>query len=245
MSDYTKNILITGATSGIGRGVVDYLLECGDFNVYGIGRDTSKVESLKNNKSFFFFPFDLSKIDSIEIFFKESFKDIKFDGFVHCAGIEETLPISLYTPDRISSIFAINVFSAIEILRFISKKKNSMDGASFVLLSSVMGELGQAGKVGYCSSKAALLGVVNSLSLELSKRKIRINAVSPGIVNTPLTDKLFSQVDNASVDHILNMHPLGIGEISDVVSIIYFLLSNNSRWITGQNIKIDGGYSTQ
>ncbi|WP_312697193.1 SDR family NAD(P)-dependent oxidoreductase [Sphingobacterium mizutaii] len=245
MNIYSKKILVTGATSGIGKALVKVLLEDKENEVFGIGRDSSKLGSILEQPNFTFLPFDLNKLDEIEGLLNSSIGANKFTGFVHCAGIEETLPISLYTPSRVQSIFTLNVFSAIEILRVLSKKKYSEDSASFILVSSVMGELGQAGKVGYCSSKAALLGVVNSLSLELSKRKIRVNAISPGIVETPLTNKLFQQLDEENVNKIVAMHPIGIGKPDDVVSLIRFLLSGDSRWITGQNIKIDGGYSVQ
>ncbi len=246
MQEVQRHILVTGATSGIGKGIVGELIKDTQCMVYGLGRDQSKVSDLLNDHdNFKFISFDLSNIVAIEELFLSNFKDVKFSGFVHCAGIEETLPMTLYTPQRVFDIFQINVFSAIEILRFLSKKKYSVDEASFVLLSSVMGELGQPGKVGYCASKSALLGVVRSLALELAKRKIRVNAVSPGIVNTPLTERLFEHVDAESVARIKGMHPIGIGNVDDVVGVLYFLLSEKSKWITGQNLKIDGGYSIQ
>ena len=108
-----------------------------------------------------------------------------------------------------------------------------------------MGVLGQPGKIGYCSTKAAILGMVKASALELSKRKIRVNAVLPGVVKTPMTQKLFSQISPSNIEDIIAMHPLGIGEVSDVVPTIEFLISSNSRWITGQNFIIDGGYSIQ
>lgn len=242
--DSLKNILITGATSGIGKELTSYLLRSNNYAVYGIGRDESKLGELVDSPNFHFIQCDLNDLASISnIFNLEIIQGVKFAGFVHCAGIEETLPLSLYTPDRVQAIFQINVFAAIEILRSLSKKRNTLDEASFVLISSVMGELGQAGKVGYCASKAALLGVVKSLSLELAKRKIRVNAVSPGIVETPLTEKLFSQLDEQSIERIKGMHPIGFGRTTDISHIVEFLLSDKSKWITGQNIKIDGGYS--
>ena len=77
----------------------------------------------------------------------------------------------------------------------------------------------------------------------MAKRKIRVNALLPGVVKTPMTNNLFSQLDQTQIDNIINMHPLGIGEVDDIVPIVEFLLSNGSRWITGQNIIVDGGYS--
>ncbi|QQD15391.1 SDR family NAD(P)-dependent oxidoreductase [Sphingobacterium sp. UDSM-2020] len=245
MQELNKNILVTGATSGIGKGIVEELVKNPTNTVYGIGRDASKIVELQKYPNFNFIAFDLYQVEEIEKLFKNQFSDIKFSGFIHCAGIEETLPVTLYTPQRVQNIFQLNVFSAIEILRFLSKKKHAVDQASFILLSSVMGELAKPGIIGYCASKAAILGLVKSLALELSKRKIRVNAVSPGIVNTPLTQRLFEQLDADSIAKLKDMYPLGIGEVADVVGMFMFLLSDQSKWITGQNFKIDGGYSIQ
>lgn len=238
-----KIILITGATSGIGLALCKYLLE-NNCRVIAVGRDEHKIENLKSAK-FLFIKLDLNDFSQYNKIFEEALNGEKLDGFVHCAGIEETMPITLYTPENIQKIFSINVFSGIELLRFFSKKKYSNDGSSVVFISSVMGELGQPGKIGYCSTKAAILGLVKSSALELAKRKFRVNAISPGVVNTPMTQKLFSQIDEDNIQRIKNMHPLDIGEVEDVIPLLAFLLSDNSRWITGQNIKIDGGYSIQ
>ncbi|TWI19970.1 SDR family NAD(P)-dependent oxidoreductase [Sphingobacterium siyangense] len=240
-----KNILITGATSGIGKALACLLVKDLNTCVYGIGRDEEKIQDLLGYENFIFLKFDLFKVEEIEELFKSSLGDIKFSGFVHCAGLEETLPIGLYTVDRVQQVFTVNVFSAIEIVRNLSKKKYSLDQASFILLSSVMGELGQPGKIGYCASKSALLGFARSLALELAKRKIRVNCVSPGIVDTPLTQKLFQQIEEENKSRIVGMHPIGIGEPNDVVYLIEYLLGDKSKWLTGQNIKIDGGYSIQ
>jgi NAD(P)-dependent dehydrogenase (short-subunit alcohol dehydrogenase family) len=243
-----KKYLITGATSGIGLATCKKILSNGDI-VYAVGRNNSKLSDFSSeyDENFFhFLLFDLSKISLIESIFNDLIVDgIKFDGFVHCAGIEETMPLTLYTPEKIFNIFEINVFAAIELIRVFSKKKYSNDGASIIFFSSVMGVLGQQGKVGYCSSKSAILGLTKSSALELAKRKIRVNAVLPGVVNTPMTQKLFSQIEQKNIDSIKAMHPLGIGEVEDIVPAIEFLLSDGSRWLTGQNIIIDGGYSIQ
>lgn len=241
-----KKILITGATSGIGLALCEFLLnhKC---TIIAVGRDESKITQLQNQftNSLKFVSLDLNDFSSYAKIFDEGLAVEKFDGFVHCAGIEETLPLTMYNPENVAKIFNINVFSGIELLRSFSKKKYSNDGASVVYISSVMGELGQPGKIGYCSTKSAVLGVVKSSALEFAKRKFRVNAVSPGVVNTPMTQKLFSQIEEDNIERIKQMHPLDIGEVEDVVPMIAFLLSDNSRWITGQNIKIDGGYSIQ
>ncbi|EJL66740.1 SDR family NAD(P)-dependent oxidoreductase [Flavobacterium sp. CF136] len=241
-----KKVLVTGATSGIGLSLCDFLIhqKC---NVIAVGRDESKIKNLldKSRNELKFISLDLNDFNNYSKIFDEMLAGEKFDGFVHCAGIEETFPLTMYNPENVKKIFDINVFSGIELLRYFSKKKYSNEGASVVFLSSVMGELGQPGKIGYCATKSAILGVVRSSALELAKRKFRVNAISPGVVNTPMTQKLFSQIEDENIQKIKEMHPLGIGEVEDVVPIITFLLSDFSKWITGQNIKIDGGYSIQ
>lgn len=241
-----KKILVTGATSGIGLGLCDFLLNQ-NCAVIAIGRDETKIEALqkKHPYNLKFISLDLNDFSSYSKIFDETLAGEKLDGFVNCAGIEETLPLAMYNLENITKIFNINVFSGIELLRFFSKKKYSNEGASVIFISSVMGELGQPGKIGYCSTKSAILGVVRSSALEFAKREFRVNAISPGVINTPMTKKLFSQLEEDNIKRIKQMHPLGIGEVQDVVPLIVFLLSDNSRWITGQNFKIDGGYSIQ
>lgn len=239
-------ILLTGATSGIGLETLKCLIK-DNHTVYAVARDFSKIDLfLRKNNSINLINFDLTNTNNIEKIFNEiNLQDEKLDALIHCAGVEETLPLTLYSPDKVESIYKLNVFAGIELLRQFTKKKISKDGASVVYISSVMGILGQPGKIGYCSSKSAVLGIVKSSALEFAKRKIRINAVLPGVVNTPMTNNLFNQISNESIDAIKAMHPLGIGEVSDVVPIIEFLISDKSRWITGQNFIVDGGYSIQ
>lgn len=241
------NIILTGATSGIGLETLITLLD--DKNkVFAVARDFSKISYLLELHSDSIVPitFDLKETEDIEKIFNEiNLVDEKLDALIHCAGIEETIPLTLYSPAKIKNIYEINVFAGIELLRHFTKKKYSNDGASAVFVSSVMGVLGQPGKIGYCSTKSAVLGMVKASALEFSKRKIRVNAVLPGVVNTPMTQNLFSQISTENIEEIKAMHPLGIGEASDVVPIIEFLISAKSRWITGQNFIIDGGYSIQ
>lgn len=240
-------ILLTGATSGIGFMTLQELVKA-NHSVIAIGRDFSKIiDYINQNRSQIeAFHFDLSSVNEIEQLFSSFIlNNEKFDAMIHCAGIEETIPLTLYSPARIKQIFDVNVFSGIELLRNFTKKKYSNDGASAVFISSVMGILGQPGKVGYCATKAAVIGMVKSSALEFAKRKIRVNAILPGVIESPMTETLFLQISEEQIDKITHMHPLGLGKVNDVVPTILFLISENARWITGQNIVIDGGYSAQ
>jgi NAD(P)-dependent dehydrogenase (short-subunit alcohol dehydrogenase family) len=241
-----KTYLITGVTSGIGKEICRQLLILG-AKVVGLGRDSVKVQDLIEefpNGKFIFRSFDLKNIGELVILMDSILPDNeKFDGLLLSAGKEETLPISNYTPDKFDSIFQLNVFANAELIRLFSKKKYSNDNSSIVIIASVMSILGQPGKFGYCSTKSALIGMVKSSALELAKRRIRINAISPGVVNTPMTENLFQQLSSENVDKISMMHPLGFGETSDISPLALFLFSDKTRWLTGQNIIIDGGYS--
>jgi len=240
-----KLILVTGATSGIGKGISEELLKQGSI-VIGVGRNISNIKNdILINPNFIFLQFDLTQLQEIEKLLTDCVNTHgKFDGLVNCAGKEETVPLSIYKLDKIKSLYDINVFAGIEILRIFSKKKISKNDSSVIFISSVLGGLGMIGKVGYCSTKSAILGIVKSASLELAKRKIRVNAISPGVVMTPMTEDLFVNISKENT-RIKEMHPLGIGKVENITPSILFLLSNQSTWITGQNIKIDGGYSVQ
>lgn len=236
--------LITGATSGIGKSI-SLVLAAKKAKLFLIVRDIEKYNQIFNDyNNCTPILLDLAEVNNIESVLKSKI-DCKLSGVVLAAGIEETFPIKLYSPKKIKSFFDINFFSNFEILRIVTGKKYINNNSSLVIISSVMSELGQPGKTAYCATKAAIIGLVNSLSLELSSRKIRINAVSPGVVKTPMTDKLFSQLDENQIENITNMHPIGIGSVEDVTELILYLISSKSKWITGQNIKIDGGYSVQ
>jgi len=127
-----KNFLITGATSGIGKGISLDLLKQGSL-VIGVGRDGSKIKNeLLSNPNFIFVSLDLNKIEEIENVITDCVNSHgKLDGIVNCAGIEETIPLKIYNYDKIKSIFDINVFASVEILRVFSKKKISNNNSSF------------------------------------------------------------------------------------------------------------------
>jgi NAD(P)-dependent dehydrogenase (short-subunit alcohol dehydrogenase family) len=106
-----------------------------------------------------------------------------------------------------------------------------------------MGMRGEPGKVGYSSCKAALLGGARSMALELAPKKIRVNCVLPGVVETAMVAKLFRSIPQQARERIIDKHPLGLGQPGDVAHLCMFLLSDAARWITGTGIAIDGGYS--
>ncbi len=244
-----KNILITGASSGIGSKCAVICSTLG-ANVILIGRDGKRLNETLHKLSpgnHLHFQQDVTAFEELEAIVSQSVEKIgKIAGFIHCAGIETTVPLQSMSAAKYQEIFAINTISAFEFSRILSKKKYvEPSGASFVLLSSIMGVLGAAGKVAYCSSKSALISGSKAMALELAAKKIRVNCVLPGMVETEMVQRMITELPEESVKLIRGKHPLGFGEPADVANLCAFLVSDLSKWITGTEIIIDGGYSCQ
>lgn len=244
-----KIIIITGASSGIGR---QCAITCSRHgaSVVLIGRDTNKLQKVLSELetgNHTYFSIDITKYQELENMVSTIVEKFgKVSGFIHSAGAELTLPIRSMKPELYEKLFSINVIAGFEIVRIIINKKYIQDqGASIVFISSIMSILGQPAKTAYCTSKGAVTAGVRSLALELAPKNIRVNSVSPGIVETPLVEEMFKTIPEESRKAIIDMHPLGIGKPEDVANACAFLLSEDARWITGTNLIIDGGYSAK
>jgi len=244
-----KVILITGASSGIGRRCAITASQLG-ANIILVARNRQRLEEtyskLEKGKHLFFSQ-DITEYNKIEEIVKEAVESMgKISGFVHSAGIEMTLPLKNITSNHYEKVLSVNVISAFELAKIISKKKYlDENGASFVLISSIMGILGQAGKIGYCSSKGALISGAKAMALELASKNIRVNSVLPGVVKTEMSKKLFDVISEEAKASIINMHPMGLGKPEDIANACVYLLSDASGWVTGTNLIIDGGYSAR
>jgi NAD(P)-dependent dehydrogenase (short-subunit alcohol dehydrogenase family) len=245
----SKNILVTGASSGIGASCC---VACSEFgaNLILIGRNQNKLNQvLKNLKpgNHSLLSFDLMNIEGIEKALGETLNKYgKIDGFVHSAGIDITRPLSSLRQNDYQTILSTNVISGFEISRILSKKQFcAVNGASYIFIASVMSIVGESAKIAYSASKGALLAGCRSMALELAAKKIRVNCISPAIVRTELVDKLFAELPEGAMDKIKSLHPLGFGSPIDIANTCVFLLSDEAKWITGSNLIIDGGYSCQ
>ena len=243
-----KTILITGASSGIGKSIAIRMSEL-EAKCVLIGRNVERlkeVQKLCRNETILFAE-DLTDFGKYEGIIEETHQKFgNIYGFVHSAGIEQTILLQQLTIDNLKNIFDINVFSAIEFIRIISKKKYKDTTQSIVLISSVMGVVGNKGLTSYSASKGAVIAMIKSMALELSSKNIRVNAVSPGHVSdSEMAISKESRLSEEANAKIKDNHPLGIGSCKDVAYAVQFLLSEESKWITGQNIIIDGGYSIQ
>lgn len=147
--------------------------------------------------------------------------------------------------EKLSNHFDINVNSGLLLIKELVSKKNSLltEGSSIVMMSSVMGIVGEIGKTAYAMTKGEQLAGVKSLSLELAIKKIRVNAISPGVIVTPMSADSFYSKSEGRLEKIKALHPLGLGKPHDVANACIYLISDASCWVTGTNMIIDGGYT--
>lgn len=249
MSLKGKNVIITGASSGIGRSCA---IECQKegAKVHLISRNIDKlneVGSLLEYGEYTINSLDVTKFDEIEPLLRKIVdKYGKIDGFIHSAGIQLTRPAKAMDFESYISLYEVNAVAAYEFTRNIALRYNrSTDGSSIVFISSIMSVVANPCLAAYCSSKAALLGAARSFALELARYNIRVNCVSPGfIVDSKMTEEDLSRsLSKEEIDDLKHGYPLGLGTSKDVARLCGFLLSDHARWITGQNIIVDGGYS--
>lgn len=242
------NILISGASSGIGRAIAIQCAGCG-AQVRLVGRNEAELNQLASELGK-----EQASVHLMDMRNPDSFPTAidtivslhgKLSGFVHSAGYQITTPLQRMNVEQYQDIFLVNTFSAFELCRLVSMKKYHEAGnLSIVLISSVMSVVANPGLVAYCSTKAALVGGARAMAVELAPKGIRVNCISPGTIeNTTMTNGLRSQLSEEEFDRIKQGFPLGLGSTKDISSMTSFLLADDSKWITGQNIVIDGGYS--
>jgi len=243
-----KKIIVTGASSGLGRAICIKLSNLG-ATVFLVARDEDRlVATMKNmnGDGHKLIPFDLNNFNDYEQLFEILKPHGCLSGLVHFAGIRKTLPIRSTKVNDLKEIFNINLFAFMELVRFFSKKNTvHHDGASIVVASSVLSLRGAAALAGYSASKAAVDGAVRCFACELASKKIRVNSIAPGHVETEMNLAVRKQISEEAYEYIIKSHPLGIGRPADVANLVAFLISDEARWITGAVIPIDGGFSAR
>ena len=244
-----KVILVTGASSGIGR---QCAIDCSKMGarVVLVARNEERLkqtlEQCEEPSRHMILPLDLSSSDGL----KESIKDVvvkvgKINGVVNCAGMSSVTPLKLVTDELLDQFFRTNVYSAINISKEVTRVGNydKECGCSIIFLASIMGLCGEKCKTMYSATKGALIAAARSMACELAKNKVRVNVVSPGAIQTPINAKLPHMADPKLRKELEDKHLLGLGECSDISNACIYLLSDASKWVTGQNFVIDGGYT--
>ncbi|WP_162848475.1 SDR family NAD(P)-dependent oxidoreductase [Paenibacillus nanensis] len=236
-----RKVLVTGASSGIGRATAIYLSKLGAKLVI-TGRNQQRLNETMRQLSgsgHLQIIADLSEVEEMSSIFDEATKDgVKLNGLVHCAGIAKVIPLNGLSKSKMLEEMNINYFTFIELVRQYSKRKYS-DAGSIVGISSIAADKAEQCQTNYAASKAAMDIAAQSLSIELAKKAIRINTILPGVIRTEMVEG----AEDAGIDlnQLNRIQLLGMGEADDVASACAFLISDMSRLITGRRLFVDGG----
>jgi NAD(P)-dependent dehydrogenase (short-subunit alcohol dehydrogenase family) len=243
-----KLVLVTGASSGIGRATAILLGQLGARVILSGRREDALRETRSQLPEPEKHPVevrDLADIDAIPPWLKEvvARAGAPLDGLVHSAGVGGLAPLRTLSKKTIDSVMTPNLFAALALMRGASAKGASKDGASLVMISSVAGLVSSPGLVAYSASKGALHAAVRSAAQELKERKIRVNCVAPGYVETPMMEQ--SRAENpAGFEAIAQRQFLGFAKPEEVATAVAYLLSDAARVITGTTLVLDGGFSS-
>ncbi len=236
-------ILVTGASSGIGSFIAKSLSQ--HYNVIIHGRDLDKINQVISGcdhpANQLAFVSDLQQYEEIETIIAKFIteKNIEVIGFVHCAGFMNMLPAKMTSVAAIQKTFSTNLFSAAMIVKVLLQRKvNAGALKNVVFISSNIANFGAKAFSLYSASKAGIDGLMRSLAVELAP-SVRVNSVLPGAIHTPMTTAIFQDEEKAK--SMLSTYPLGEGFPEDISNMVEFLLSDKSKWITGQQFTVDGG----
>lgn len=245
MQDYNpfslegKTIIVTGASSGIGRGIAIACSKMGASVIIN-GRNMSKLQetiSLMEGDGNMIVAGDLTDKTMLTGFVE---KLPKLDGIVHCAGIGQRISCKDLTESDISQVMDVNFKAPVLLQAEILRQKKINKGASIVFIASIASWSPSIGNSVYSASKGAIISYANCLSLELAPRKIRVNCISPAMVWTDLI--LNDAVDEELLKEDEKCYPLKrYGQPEDIANLVAYMLSDASTWMTGSNVKISGG----
>jgi NAD(P)-dependent dehydrogenase (short-subunit alcohol dehydrogenase family) len=230
-----KTVLVTGASSGIGRAVA---IECARAGARLLinGRDQGRLDqtlALLEGKGHAALAADLTDQAQLASLVGQA---AELDGVVHAAGIHGVTPVRMLRAPFMQTVLDGNFMAPLMLTQGLLSRKALRNGASIVFLSSIAAHTGTVGVGPYSASKAALEGMMRCLALEIAPRGMRANALAPGLVDTPLVNQ-----DRAWLDEKAKMYPLGLGTPEDVAYAAIYLLADVSRKVTGIQLHLDGG----
>jgi len=237
-----KTILVTGASSGIGKATA---IECSKMGARVVitGRNRLRLEDTFNQlegENHLQVIADLCSNENFEMLVNEL---SIVDGVVHCAGIVDPVPFQFINSEKLNKIFSVNFFSPILLTREMLKRKLIAKNSSIVFISSISGTIcsSVAGSM-YSATKGAIYGMVKGMALDLAPKFIRVNTIQPGMISTNIFED--GRVTNEQLQEDINKYPLKrYGKPEEVAHAVIYLLSDASSWITGSNLLIDGGYT--
>ena len=244
MNENAKVTLITGATRGIGKQIALELASQGYDIALNYRKQNEELEALKkeieskNVKCLTVYG-DVSNYEDVENFIKEIIKEFgKIDVLVNNAGITKDMLLMRMKKEDFESVIDVNLIGTFNVTKNVIPYMMKARNGKIVNISSVVGISGNAGQTNYSASKAGIIGFTKSLAKEVASRNINVNAIAPGFIKTDMTDVLKDEVK----EEISKTIPLKrMGEAKDVANLVKFLVSEESNYITGQVINVDGG----
>jgi len=239
-------VLVTGASSGIGRETAILLSQL-NAHLILTGRNHERLDQTLDRlegTGHRVQAFDLENTDAIPRWVRSIVDQTgPLGGLAHCAGLLQVLPIQFLNTAKVETLLRTNLTSAIMLVKAFRAHGCAVRGSGLVLVSSIEAFSGDAGLSAYAASKAALIGFSRSAARELVADGLRVNCVAPASVKSEMLDRLGQNMGMDHVGALERQHPLGLGEPRDVAHAIAFLLAETGRWITGSTLEIDGGYS--
>ena len=235
-----KNIIVTGASGGIGNAIIKKLSEAG-ANILASGTRIEKLEELKKNfEGIKILKFDISQSDKIEEFIENATGKLggSLDGIINNAGItQDNLAIRM-SLDEWQKVININLTSTFLMSKFAIKKMLKNKSGKIVNITSVVGHTGNLGQANYTASKAGIVAMSKSLATEYAKKNININCISPGFIKTAMTDKIDDKFKEVIISKIPSAR---LGEPEDIANAVLFLSSDLSNYINGETLHVNGG----
>ena len=235
-----KNIIITGASGGIGNSIVKKLSEAG-ANILASGTRIEKLEELKNKfNNIKILKFDISESNKIEEFIENATINLggSLDCIVNNAGItQDNLAIRM-SLEEWQKVININLTSTFLMSKFSIKKMLKNKSGKIVNITSVVGHTGNLGQANYTASKAGIIAMSKSLSIEYAKKNINVNCISPGFIKTAMTDKIDEKFKEVIISKIPSAR---LGEPEDIANAVHFLSSSQSNYINGETLHVNVG----
>ena len=235
-----KNIIVTGATGGIGNSIVKKLSDL-DANIIATGTKIEKLEELKSKcKNVKILRFDISQTEKIEEFIENATSLLggSIDCLINNAGLtQDNLAIRM-SLDEWKKVIDINLTSTFLLSKFVIKRMLKNKSGKIINITSVVGHTGNLGQANYTASKAGIVAMSKSLAIEYAKKNININCISPGFIKTTMTDNLDEKYKELIISKIPSAR---LGEPTDIANAVIFLASDQSNYINGETIHVNGG----
>ena len=235
-----KNIIVTGASGGIGNSIVKKLCERG-ANILASGTKLEKLEKLKSeNKNIKILKFDISEIEKIDQFIEDASSELggNLDCLINNAGItQDNLAIRM-SVEEWKKVIDINLTSTFLMSKSAIKKMLKNKSGKIINITSVVGHTGNLGQANYTASKAGIIAMSKSLAIEYAKKNININCISPGFIKTAMTDKIDEKFKEIIISKIPSAR---LGEPEDIANAVLFLSSDQSNYINGETLHVNGG----